>query len=194
MIVVVEDALSEVVIRKIVELTRPDLPIFQVMGRKGHGYIRTRIRELNRTAMSVPVFVVIDLDRPEPCAADLIRTFLPIPFAPRLLFRVAVMEIESWVMADREALAQFLDVSVRHLPETPDEIADPKAEIVSLARRSGSRQLRDDLVPNAGDTRRVGPAYNARLIEFVENAWRLDVARTVSPSLNKAVERLRTAF
>jgi len=164
------------------------------MRKNGQGYIRARIRELNRTANTIPVFVLIDLDHPEPCPADLIRQMLPTPHATMLLFRVAVMEIESWVMADREAFARFLGVARNLVPDNPDNIADPKAEIISLARRSRRREIRDDLVPVPGDIRKVGPAFNPRMIAFVENEWRLDEARAISPSLNKAVERLQNAF
>src|SRR5260370_38191900 len=101
MIAAVEDVVSEAVVRRLVTVIRPDLHISGVVRKNGKSYVRHRIRELNRVAHSVPVFVMIDLDTPIPCPADVIRSWLPNTFAPKLLFRVAVMEIESWVMADR---------------------------------------------------------------------------------------------
>lgn len=194
MIAAVEDALSEAVVRKIVTVVRPDLTLYQVMRRNGQGYIRSKVRQLNQTARSVPVLVLVDLDRPDPCPADLIQALLPIPHAPKLLFRVAVMETESWIMADREPFAEFIGIAEQIVPTDTDAELHPKELIVSLARKSKHKQIREDLAPAPGDTRIVGPAFNARLTSFVENAWRVDAATSASNSLRKAVERLRVAF
>jgi len=194
MIAAVEDALSEAVVRKIVAVVRPDLTLFQVMRKNGHGYIRARIRALNRTAHNLPVFVLIDLDDPVRCPADLISTFLPVPRAQRLLFRVAVMEVESWILADRAQFAKFLAIRDDAIPTNPDAVPRPKELIVSLARRSKRREIRDDLVPARGDTRVVGAAFNPRLISFVENSWNIDIAADASGSLRRTVDRLRNTF
>ena len=79
------------------------------------------------------MLVLVDLDRPEPCPADLIESILPAPRASKLLFRVAVMEVESWVMADRVAFARFLSVPLHRIPDEPDTILQPKEAIVSIA-------------------------------------------------------------
>lgn len=194
MIAAVEDVLSEAVVRRIAALVRPDLAISGVLRRNGKGYIRSRVRSLNLTANSIPVLVLVDLDRPVPCPADLIESWLPSPRAPRLLFRVAVMEIESWVMADRVAFAELLSVPLHRVPSNPDEILQPKEHIVSIARRSKRKAIRQDLVPLPGDTRSVGPGFNARLTAFVADTWDPNAAATVSPSLRRTLERLRIAF
>jgi hypothetical protein len=194
MFAAVEDALSEAVVRKIVATIRPDLTLYQVLRKNGQGYIRSRIRELNRTAQKVPVLVLVDLDRPQPCPADLIQELLPIPHAPKLLFRVAVMEVESWVMADRKLFAKFIGVGEDLVPAETDSVLDPKRLIVGLARLSKQKDIREDLVPAAGDVRIVGPAYNARLTVFVKTHWRVEAATANSGSLRKAVQRLQDAF
>lgn len=194
MIVAVEDVLSEAVVRKLLETVRPELTISVVMRKNGRGYLQSRARELNRTAQSVPVFMVADLDRPEPCPADLIDRWLSSPPAPGLLFRIAVMEIESWILADRDALAHFLAVPAHRIPSNTDEIAQPKEFIVSLARRSRRRDIRDDLVPVPGGTSSVGPAFNARLGSFVGILWNVERAAGASPSLRRSIDRLATAF
>jgi hypothetical protein len=66
--------------------------------------------------------------------------------------------------------------------------------IVDLARRSRLKTIRQDLVPATGGTAVVGPAFNARLLEFVARRWSFERAKTASPSLRRMVERLRTAF
>lgn len=194
MIAAVEDPLSEAVLRKLVLALRPDLTIWQVVRKNGSGYLRSRAREFNRTAQRVPVFILTDQDRPEPCPADLIANWLGVPPAPNLLFRVAVMEIESWIMADRGAFATFIRVPEHSIPENPDEILRPKEFIVSLARRSKRRDIREDLIPARGSTAAVGPAFNLRLGEFVAVAWNPIGAAEASASLHRTIVRLRGAF
>src|ERR1051325_5703286 len=130
MIAAVEDAVSEALVRRLVAEVRPDLTIYQVMRQNGQGYIRSKARALNRTAHSVPVFILVDQDRLDPWPADLIQEILPVRHGPRLLFRVAVMEAESWVLADAENLGTFLGVSRGHIPIAPDEVPQPKEMIV----------------------------------------------------------------
>lgn len=194
MIVAVEDPLSEAVVRRVVSATRPDLIVSGVIRKNGKSYIKRRIQELNRSAQSLPVFVLIDLDQPEPCPADLIEAWLPAPRGPKLLFRVAVMEIESWVMADRHGLSRLLSVPLHRIPEDPDNLAQPKEHLVSIARKSKRREILDDFVPAPGDTRKVGPAFNARLEGFVADTWNLQAAAETSPSLKRTVLRLASAF
>lgn len=194
MIGAVEDALSEAVLRKLVVTLRPDLTIWQVIWKNGSGYLRSRAREFNRTARNVPVFMLADQDRPEPCPADLIGSWLRAPPAPNLLFRVAVMEIESWILADRRSFASFLHVSADSIPENPDAVLQPKELIVTLASRSKRRDIREDLVPARGSTAAIGPAYNLRLAEFVVTTWDPNGAATVSASLRRAILRLQAAF
>lgn len=194
MIAAVEDLLSETVLRRVVAAVRPELTIWQVVRKNGSGYLRARARDFNQTAHSVPVFMLADQDRVEVCPAELIETWLGAPPAPKLLFRVAVMEIESWVMADRGAFAGFLSVREGSIPENPDAVLRPKELIVSLAKKSRRRDIREDLVPSRGSTAAVGPAYNARLGEFVATAWDPTRAADGSASLMKALVRLRSAF
>jgi len=194
MIVAVEDVLSEVVVRKLVSRVRPDLTISVVMRKNGRGYIQNRARDLNRTARSVPVLILADLDRPEPCPADLIREWLAAPPAANLLFRVAVMEVESWIMADREVFAGFLGVPSHRIPVDTDTIAQPKELIISLARKSRRKDIREDLVPAPGGTAAIGPGFNPRLGDFVTTQWDADRAAASSSSLQRASERLRHSF
>ena len=104
------------------------------------------------------------------------------------------MEAESWVLADAGNLAVFLGISRGHIPAAPDEILQPKEMIVALAARSRMKSSRDDLFPKPGDTRKVGAAYNPRLIAFIENEWDINAAAASSPSLRRAVDRLQRAF
>lgn len=194
MIAAVEDVLSEAVLRKLVSEIRPELSLDVVMRKNGKGYLQSRARDLNRTAHSVPVFMLADLDLPEPCPADLIRSWLGAPVAANLLFRIAVMEIEAWVMADREPFAAFLGVPLHRIPVNVDTIAQPKEYVVSLARKSRRRAIREDMVPLPGGTAVIGPGFNARIGEFIATRWQAATAAENSPSLRRTVERLKQAF
>jgi hypothetical protein len=164
-----------------------------VYGKNGKAGLRDRIAGYNKAAAHVPWLVMIDLDQEEDCAPDLRRAWLPVP-AARLCFRIAVHEVEAWLLADRENLARFLSIPVGRVPTNPESILNPKEEMVRLAGLSKSRDIRQDMCPRPGSGRSVGPAYSSRLIEFVAvsaNRWRPAVAQTRSDSLRRALACLR---
>lgn len=141
------------------------------LGNRGKGYLKAKARALNCTARSIPVFVLIDLDHRNPCPADVLMSwFHGVPEA-NMLFRVAVMEIESWVLADRDNCSGFLGIPMHRIPQDTDAIDNPKEFVVNLARRSKRREIRDELVPTPGSIVPVGPAYNAQLCAFVLRQW-----------------------
>jgi hypothetical protein len=96
-----------------------------------------------------------------------------------MAFRVAVHEVEAWLLADRANLARFLSVSRDILPRTVDEIRDPKATLVQIARRSRSRTIREGVPPRASSGRAIGPLYVTELSRFVQNRWDIDAAASV---------------
>jgi hypothetical protein len=108
-----------------------------------------------------------------------------------MLFRVAVRQVESWILADRTKVAAFLRTSQSLVPRDPDALPDAKAALVHLARRSTSRTVRLDLVPTPDSARKVGVAYTARMIEFIEGAWDPIGAMANSDSLRRCVRRLQ---
>ena len=194
-ILAVEDALSNAVSTKIlenfgIEIVQRIPNIYQ-----GNSYLQRRAIELNRSAKGPPyIFMVTDLDSPQNCPPQLIQSWIRAPLSSGFFLRVAVMEVESWIMADRSALARFLSIPVRRIPSNPDAIANPKEFLVSLARRSNKRRLRDQLVPAPrATTARVGPEYNSRFSEFVQTHWDLERAAVASPSLKRTVDRIRSA-
>ncbi len=188
---VVEDPLSEAVVRRLLR----DLPfaVGTCYGRQGFGYIRKRIGVFNHAARTCPFLVLTDLDTGE-CAAALIRVWLVERRDPNLLFRVAVREIESWLLADATGVAAFLGISLRRIPANPDSLVDPKKVLIDLARTSRRRDLRNAIVPRPGSTAVIGPDYNGVLTGFVLNNWNPLEAGRRSDSLGrflKAVESFR---
>lgn len=194
MILATEDPLSETVLRRISAQFRPEVAVCSAMGGGGRSKLELRARSLNRTARSVPVFMLLDLDRPIPCIPEFIRDMFGSEPAAQMLFRFAVMEVESWLLADRATLARFLSIAVSRMPRRTDELPDPKRTLIDLARGSSSRSIREDLVPPIGSTASQGPVYSQRMIEFAANAWRPESARLESPSLDRAITRLVAAY
>ena len=192
-----EDRLSEAVATKILTtlgfeiVNRPRQHRRSHQGGKSH--LRKRAQEFNRSAAGPDYFFMLtDLDSPQDCPANLIRSWVKGPLHPRFFLRVAVMEVESWVLADRRAIAAFLEIS-DGIPDKTDEILHPKEFLISLARKSRVRKLREDLVTEKRGIFKPGPRYNQRLIQFVQDFWDLERAAAVSPSLKRTVDKLHSA-
>ena len=188
---VVEDELSEAVLREMLRQSGRSFAVGAAYQGGGFGYLRKNVKGFNHGAKGTPYFLLTDLDKNE-CAPMLIRGWLTVPLHPNLIFRVAVHEVEAWILADREAFACFLGISPRDIPSEVDSIQDPKEKLISLARTSPKRELKNSLVPRRGSTARVGRDYNGRLSEFVHNRWRLDESKRVSPSLLRAANAIGT--
>ena len=183
-----EDELSEVTLLTILAATKR-YAVGTAYRRGGFGYLRRTVPGWNHAAKGVPFVVLADLDAAE-CPARLIEDWLPGQRHPNLLFRIAVREIESWILADPIHLSEFLKVQKVHAFSNTDSIPDPKAAIVKLADGSRSRTIRECIVPRRGSTAKQGPDYNGCLSRFVRDHWDHDIARRNSPSLRRALERL----
>jgi hypothetical protein len=156
----------------------------------GNVNLKRKAPSLNRSAKGTPVLLVTDLDDLRVCPASLIQDWLGAPRSPNLLFRVAVAEIESWLLADSVGLSRYLDIGEGLIPKQPDNVQNPKLELINLARRTRVRDLREDLVPEVGSTARVGRAYNAAMVRFVTHQWSAERAAPASPSLLRAIARI----
>ena len=111
--------------------------------------------------------------------------------APNMLIRVAVLEIESWIFADREGIAQWLGIAASVVPRYPESVQDPKRTLVQLAARSHNRALREAIAPSRVlGTNRTGPNYNEAIGGFVAQRWNPEVARRNAPSLDRAIARI----
>ena len=190
----VEGLLDEVVLYRLAE--HAGISLGAVFGGNGKTHLRDSIAGYNQAARFSPWIVLVDLDHDE-CAPSLCARWLPTP-AEHMCLRVAVREIESWLLADRTGIAAFLGVPASRVPSVVDDLDDPKQTLVDLARRSRRRAIREDMAPRHGSGLSIGPAYTSRMMEFVgvegPNRWRPDVAAQTSPSLSrcmKALEQLR---
>ena len=187
----VEDLLSEVVLRAILRQSNRPYEVGTCYCKRGYGYLKKTIRGFNTAAKGTPYLVLTDLDRAE-CPLGLLQEWLPYPKHPNLLFRIAVREVEAWLLADREAFAKFVGVQQELIPQDVDAIDDPKRILITIVSRSKNRELREGVVPLPKSTAKVGRDYNGQLIPFVEDYWKVEVAMCNSPSLQRAVNAVTT--
>ena len=159
--VAVEGQVDATVVNRLCVLS--GIEILHTYNAHGVSNLDRQIAGYNRAAQHSGWFVLRDLDRAE-CAPALARRLLPAP-AERICFRIAVREVEAWLLADRNGIAGFLGVSHARIPPMPEQLPDPKSSLVAAARRSRSRTVRDDLVPRPGSGRSVGPGYVAMIAE-----------------------------
>ena len=149
-----------------------------------------KLPAFNKAAAHYPWAVLVDLDHDADCAPPARERWLSEP-AAYMCFRVAVRAVEAWLLADRERLARFLSVAEKHLPVEPEAEDDPKGALVTAARRSRRRVIRDELVPRPGSGRTEGEGYAGRVSEFATDYWSPRDARERSESLRRAIECLQ---
>ena len=185
-----EDEVSEAVAERLVDEVNDDLFISVRMRRGGNSYLRAKLPGLVGTAEKFPVFLLTDLDR-LPCPSALIAQWCGALALPEsLVFRVAVREVESWLLADNQAFAEFFGVPGHRLPAAPETLADPKRELMTLVRRHGRRAVKQHILPDRRSTAAIGPGYSALLATFVRELWEPARAATRSESLARARMRL----
>ncbi len=187
---VTEDFPSEVLAHRLLAHVNPDAAFVPSLGRKGIGYIATKLRSLNRAATGMKIVVIADRDSQQNCPPDIIRNWIGGDRHPNLVVRMAEMEIESWIMADIERISEFLDVPLNRIPQAPDAIPDPKRTLVNIARSSRARRIREEMCPQPGSATIVGPGYNDALEFFLRSRWRAGRAIQNSPSLRRAELRI----
>ncbi len=158
-------------------------------GLSGKSRLRSKVKAYCQAAHLSPWLILVDLNSDAECAPALIKAW-SIQSTPCLCFRVAVRAVEAWLLAHADAVAAFLGVQTRLVPPDPESLADPKQTLVDLARQSPHKDIRQDMVPAPRAGRREGPAYAARLIDFVEHHWDLVVAAKRADSLRRAMECL----
>ena len=187
----VEGDVDEAVVRCLIEHVHAKT--LAIYGRNGKSHLHRRLSGYNRAARFSPWIVLVDLDLDAECAPPLRKSWLSKP-SHYMCFRIAVRAIEAWLMADRERFARFLSIDIAGIPRDVEAVKHPKLTVVELAKHSRRREIREDMVPRAASGRAVGPAYTARLIEFVMDTkirWRPEVAAGYSESLKRCLRSLR---
>ncbi len=183
-----EDILSETLCLRLIKELDGKLTPGLLLRKSGFGYLKSNMRKWCELSNTIPVFLLTDLDNTQ-CPSKLIQSWVGLNKKPEnLLIRVAVKEIESWLIADHEAIQHLLGSSGR-LPNNPDEIEDPKQYLLNLARKA-PREIRNDLLNVTSRGLKQGLGYNNLLTEFVTNRWNPERAAARSKSLANTRVRL----
>lgn len=140
----VEGSVDEVLVKRLIS-EAGGIP-GEVYGKNGKLPLRTKINAYNSAARYRPWVVLVDLNHEADCAPDLCRAWLPTR-SPKLCFRVAVREVEAWLLADREHISKFLSISKTRIPLNTELEENPKQVMVNLAALSRRRDIREDIFP-----------------------------------------------
>lgn len=191
---VTEDDLSEAVLRRVLrdrnhhtqyECRTP----FQ---HSGFGQLRRNVRAFNAMSRACPVLLLTDLDR-FPCPPAMVREWLPSERNSEFLFRIAVREVEAWLLGSPRELNAFLQLRYSWNNPDPEGISDPKEILLQLAEDSPFRHLREAVVQvDRHGRRRQEPAYNSVLSEFVGSTWNWKSASDRCPSLRGLLDKLES--
>lgn len=186
-----EDVLSEAAAEKLLTASGRPFEIAQRLGKNGFGYLKTNLQKFNQVAANVmPVFLLTDLDAAN-CVEDFMQDWRKgLDVSERLLVRVAVREVEAWLMADRRAFADWLGISADLVPMEPERLDDPKRELLRLVDRSKKRELKAMIVPGKTSRSPVGLGYNTELTRYVRDFWNPQTAAASAPSLARTLKRI----
>ena len=186
----VEGDVDEAVVRCLIEHIQAKTRA--VYGRNGKSHLQRRLSGYNQAARFSPWIVLINKDRDAECAS-LRNLWLPDP-SQYMCFRGRSHSEKHGSWPTGSALRGFLLSTSPEFQRTLKPYIHPKPAMVEIAKHSRRREIREDMVPRAGSGRVVGPAYTARLIEFVIGAkigWRPEVAAECSESLKRCLRCLR---
>ena len=194
----VEDELSEWVARRALAVQGRRFAVGPVFGRTGVGYLKKQAGAFNHAAKGCPFLLLTDLDR-YPCPPELIAEWLPMPKHNHLLLRVAVREVESWLLGDAVGLGRFLKLRSPLSVPDPESLANPKQTLLGAAEKSPSRLMREALLWRDERSGRLsqGPDYNGTLARFVSCHWDVAAARLKCRSLKglfAALTRLEATY
>ncbi len=185
-----EDALGQAVASKLVAIfTQSEVHL--KLGQNGFGHLKNNLKKYIELADQIPLLLLTDLDQLI-CAPALVSSWIGsinILPGPNFVFRVAVREVESWVLADEHGCKSYF--GFKTVPKNPDALADPKKTLLNLAANA-KREIRANLIATRGAIATQGIGYNAVLTHFVDQIWDPERASLNSPSLRKACDKLKS--
>lgn len=168
-----------------------DLPVWTEIDSGGKGQLDAHYEGYNRAANGSPWLVIRDLDVDATCPGEFVgRLRRGSPPSPWMCFRLAVREIEAWLLADHVGAAGYFGFRESSVPANPDDEDDPTLTLLDLVRRAGKARLKGAMPRRPGGSAVVGPLYEATIIDFGTNHWDLGRAARRSPSLRRARQRL----
>lgn len=188
-VIAVEDELSGAVMNRLIAHSGKELVINRIFNARGNVRLKASMTKFSEASRTFPHIILTDLDRC-PCPPELIRAWHAEHLPSTMLFRVAVREVEAWLLADRTGISHFLNIDIAKVPLNPETEEDPKRTLINLSRKSRKKRLAREIVPEVGSSAPIGPLYNFHFIDFVNTRWNIDTACQAAPSLAKTLERI----
>lgn len=159
---------------------------FSVMSANGKGVIDRDIKKYWEAARVLPYVIFRDLDQDgEGCPVTLRAELVEHTpgESPDLLIRIVDQCIESWILADRQGVAEFCERSIASVRPRDSR---PKDHLLRLFQKSQFK----DAVSREGGKLAFGPAYAKHLQRLMTDHWSIERAAAESDSLRRALERL----
>jgi hypothetical protein len=170
------------------------LQVGTVYGKHGVDYVKNKAQAFSVFGQYSDMLILADFMDMNAACPPQARQMLVANIPAKALVRLAVNEIESWMMASRTELASYFNISAARIPAVPDQVVDPKQTLVNLARASNRGKIRRMFVPKPGISSVVGEGYVDGFQEFMASHWDLASARAASPSLATFVQRAQQVF
>ncbi|MBI5657462.1 MAG: hypothetical protein HZC44_11890 [Geobacter sp.] len=184
--IVVEDVLSEAVMNRLLaHIGYAGETTYRIT--RGNDQIKKNVPKYKGASRIAPHIVLTDLDR-YPCPPALLDDWDVGKLPSSMLLRIAIREVEAWLMSDRNGIAAFLHAAVDKIPFCPEAEDDPKQTLFSVIRKSRKRRLVGEMVPQPGA--HIGPLYNERMCDFALNHWQIEAAIENAPSLARSIARI----
>lgn len=159
--------------------------------RGGVSEIKKKFNKYCNLANRNQVFILIDLDNAV-CPPSLREKWinessLSEPLPSKLSLNIADTEVESWLIADRENLSNFLGIPKQKL-SYDTEFIHPKEHLLQCVRNYGNNEAKYELLPC--EPAKVGAGYNAHLCNFVAERWDFISASGRNASLRRTVKQI----
>lgn len=163
---------------------------FSVTSANGKGVIDRDIKKYWEAAQIIPYVVFRDLDRDEGGCPVAVRSMLSSKTrgeSPDLLIRIVDQCIESWILADRQGVAEFCD---RSMASVKPPASHHKPYLLSMMREAKLKGA----VDGKGRELDFGPAYVVHLQRLMTRHWSIERAAAESDSLRRALKRLTELY
>jgi hypothetical protein len=166
-------------------LIRTNRP-YRVGGKKDD--IVATLRKWNEAAKWDYWAIIIDMDHDSDCVAEYKKSLLPNP-SEKMIFRIAIRKIESWILADAQAVATYLGIKQSLVPTHPETLDDPKLSLLGLVHKSRRKDIKEDMLSQVG--LKQGMRYPERIKELLQY-WRPQIAQQSADSLKRCIHALTT--
>ena len=159
---------------------------FFVRSVNGKGVIDRDLKNYWEAARVHPYVIFRDLDRDgEGCPVTLRAQLVEHTpgESPDLLIRIVDQCIESWILADRQGVAEFCELPIASVRPCDSR---PKDHLLRLFQKAQFK----DAVLHEGGKLVFGPAYELHLQRLMTHHWSIERAAAESDSLRRALKRL----